>query len=258
MIARIRHFLLGLTLRIIKSFLWIDTTELGSATAINKDGRREETPKVGVEAKFTAKRKSQEKIIASSTTEISSSCSGLPDEIWRYVLRFLTPYDLCFKTSLLNKTFYDFSLGQHDSNTDDEICMWKVHCENRWKGKQNIHTFLSKTTMSWKQKFAKAEIDILRNRITEEELCRFRWKLIYNGRESGYGLRKFSSDGTYESVYGVCEWVLFQDKLCFMGLSLPIERDPVTWGWTIGKNTRTVYTSQEKEDEEIILLGGRF
>lgn len=159
-------------------------------------------------------------------------------EIWSHVLSFATSTELC-RISSVNKEFKKCSSSDF---------LWEKHCEKRWKGKQNVSRFRNKTSLSWKQRYAWAENDRLRQIISRDEICHFSWKFIYKGQESKLGLRKFKPDGTYYSPYaGVCEWSLFQNKITFLGVSLPIQRDiEGTWGWIIGADSSTVYHSMEQ------------
>jgi hypothetical protein len=158
----------------------------------------------------------------------------LPDAVWHDVLSFSDPSDLC-GMALVNKNFHSWA---------NQDFFWKVHCLKRWAGKQGVSHFHFHT---WKQGFAWAEYDKYRKVIRREEICHYAWKLIYNGTESRMGLRRFQEDGTYHSPYaGVCEWTLFQNKLCFMGIALPMERNEGTWGWVIGKGHATEYQSVEE------------
>ncbi len=89
-----------------------------------------------------------------------------------------------------------------------------------------------------------AEIDSRRTVMAREELVHFRWNLLYEGKPSQLGLRKFNENGSYWSPYmGVCEWILHGRQLLFAGMALTVERDPRNWGWIIGKGQRTVYYS---------------
>jgi len=170
----------------------------------------------------------------------------LPDAIWRYILTFFHPRDLCCM-ALLNHDFYNWA-------NDDAL--WKEHCLARWQGKQSIGRMLRRhqehnnrnnndhRTLTWKQWFGWAEYDKTRPIISQDEMCDYAWKLIYNGAESRMGLRKFLPNGTYHSPYaGLCEWALMDNRLCFMGLQLPVTRNLETWGWIIGPGTATVYHS---------------
>ena len=159
-------------------------------------------------------------------------------ELWSHILSFATSTELC-RMSYVNKEF---------KNCSSSDILWENHCEQRWKGKQNVSRFRSKTSLSWKQRYAWAEHDRLRQIITRDEICHFSWKLVYNGNESKLGLRKFKPDGTYDSPYaGVCEWTLFQNRIIFLGVSLPIQRDiENTWGWIIGADSSTLYYSMEQ------------
>jgi hypothetical protein len=158
----------------------------------------------------------------------------LPDALWHHILSFSGPTDLC-AMALVNYTFRSWA------NQDG---FWKVHCQKRWEGKQGVSRFRYHRT--WKQGYAWTEYDKHRKLIRREEICLYAWKLTYNGAESRMGLRRFREDGTYHSPYaGVCEWGLYQNKLCFMGIALPVERDKETWGWVIGKGHNTEYRSIE-------------
>lgn len=107
---------------------------------------------------------------------------------------------------------------------------------------------------SWKESYVLAEMDSGRNTMTSDELVHFQWKLVYNGRPSQMGLRRFNEDGTYYSPYmGLCEWILApgmdgRPYLTFAGVTLLVERDDKTWGWVIGRDQRTVYLSVECDD----------
>mmetsp|Transcript_23991 Transcript_23991/g.47679 ORF Transcript_23991/g.47679 Transcript_23991/m.47679 type:complete len:219 (+) Transcript_23991:27-683(+) len=162
----------------------------------------------------------------------------MPDALWHVVLSFLDPLDLCSMV-LLNKKF------QETANRDD---FWKLHCLRRWQGKQGMKSLLGGSlNCSWKQGYAWAEYDKFRQTIRRDEICQYSWKLIYNGVESRMGLRRFNEDGTYNSPYaGLCEWALFNNGLCFMGVTLPVERNQETWGWVIGQGHRTEYRSIER------------
>ena len=171
-----------------------------------------------------------------TTAEDESSTIQLAPELWRHILSFSSPVDLC-SISLANKELHAWSGGNR---------YWKKLCFLRWKGKQNVARFIHTENLTWKQRYAWAEFDKHRPTITQEEVCYFSWKLIYNGQESRLGLRKFSPDGTYTSPYaGVCEWTLLQNRLCFMGIALPVERSEDNWGWVFGKGYSTQYTSVE-------------
>lgn len=103
--------------------------------------------------------------------------------------------------------------------------------------------------ISWKESYIMAEIDSRRILMTTEELVHFRWKLIYDGNPSQLGLRKFNENGTYWSPYmGICEWFLGDNRLSFAGMTLLVERDPITWGWVVGRGQRTEYFSVDEED----------
>jgi len=159
-----------------------------------------------------------------------------PDHIWQHTLGFLSAADLC-TVALVNKEFHAWA-------TEDRL--WEPLCHQQWEGRQGDKEFFwsSKQQLHWKQRYAWAAFDSLRQEITRDEFCYFSWKLLYNGRESRLGLRKFLEDGTYHSPYaGRCEWILMNNHLMFMGISLKFERDLETWGWTIGKGTGTVYLS---------------
>ena len=159
----------------------------------------------------------------------------LPDPLWHHVLSFCAVPELC-STAVVNKNFHKWS---------NQDCYWKDHCLKRWNGKLGTSKIRDRFK-TWKQRYAWGEYDKYRGVIRNDEICYYSWKLIYNGTESRMGLRKFQEDGTYHSPYaGVCEWALFQNRLCFMGIELPISRNPKTWGWIIGKGHPTEYHSIE-------------
>ena len=142
--------------------------------------------------------------------------------------------------ALVNKTFHTWS------NHDD---FWKGHCHHRWEDKQGLS--LLRPCDRWKQRYAWAEYDKYRTTITRDEISYYKWKLIYNGTESRMGLRQFLRDGTFHSPYaGRCEWQLFGNRMCFMGIELAVERNPSNWGWIIGRGRPTVYYSIEEKSSK--------
>ena len=168
-------------------------------------------------------------------------CDRLPDVLWNLILSHLAPKDLS-SISIVDKHFY--SLSNQDS-------LWKILCGRRWEGKQSIPCRRSNSNhaaFSWKERYAWAEFDKYRSVLSRTELCHeFHWKLIYNGKESRLGLRKFDANGTFTSPYaGVVQWTFFENKLCFMGVLFPIERNPENWGWIIGRGSPTEYHSVEQ------------
>ena len=207
----------------------------------------------------------------------------IPDVCWEYVLTYLNVNELC-NIGLVNKVqFYVWSINNK---------LWKKHCMKRWKNKQGINfilntfqppsflpqhlqlpssqslsntsttsdafTTVTNSKLSWKQCYAWIEYDMkYRPYITREEIVYYKWKLLYNGRESTLGLREFKNDGTYNSPYmGLCQWSLdtMNNRFLVMNMSLPIERSIVGTnhgcGWIIGKGSNTVYYSIEEEEEE--------
>lgn len=115
----------------------------------------------------------------------------------------------------------------------------------------NMGTLTHEPT-SWKESYVMAEMDSRRQAMTREELVHFKWKLVYDGKESRLGLRQFDANGMYWSPYmGMCEWILRGQYLMFAGMSLLVERDEESWGWIIGGGPirqRTVYHSVEAEE----------
>mmetsp|Transcript_19979 Transcript_19979/g.28307 ORF Transcript_19979/g.28307 Transcript_19979/m.28307 type:complete len:135 (+) Transcript_19979:169-573(+) len=102
------------------------------------------------------------------------------------------------------------------------------------------------TLPSIKQQMQYSIYDSKRHIITPYEIAYFQWKLYYNGEPSQMGLRQFNANGTYNSPYsGLCEWTLQDNHLVFMGVVLPVVRNPHNWGWIIGSGCRTVYYSIE-------------
>ncbi len=112
---------------------------------------------------------------------------------------------------------------------------------------------------SWKEAYIMAEIDTKRTIFTPEELTYFQWQLIYNGTPSSTGLRHFNPDGTYDSPYmGTSAWSLdyvnvrggeegggdeeYRARLNFstMQVSLIVERNHDTWGWTVGSDEQGI------------------
>ena len=122
---------------------------------------------------------------------------------------------------------------------------------------------------SWKEAYIMAEIDSKRTIFTPEELIYCQWQLVYNGTPSSTGLRHFNPDGTYESPYmGISRWSLnyvnvrgegesdekYRANLRFstMQVSLIVERNHDTWGWTVGSDEQgiTYHSVDPKEEEE--------
>ena len=192
----------------------------------------------------------QQQPTAKVDTATSDAVLLIPDGCWQHALSYLNPQELCRVALVNRKEFY------HWSNDD---MYWKEHCKRRWKGKQGTTRLFSSqhtsnehnsaiTAESWKQRYAWAEYDKFRRYIYREEISYYRWRLVYNGAESRLGLRQFLPDGTYDSPYmGRCQWLLHENRFLVMNMSLPIERDPETWGGIIGKGSNTVYYSVEAE-----------
>jgi len=162
-------------------------------------------------------------------------------ELWHTVLTYLRPYDLC-QVALVNHELYELS---------SKDLVWEPHFQNVLAGKQNVHRFVVSSKglnglSSIKERLQCSLYDSKRPLITPAEIVYFTWKLYYNGEPSQMGLRNFNADGTYNSPYsGLCEWTLQDNHLVFMGVVLPVVRNPHNWGWIIGSGCRTVYYSIE-------------
>ena len=101
----------------------------------------------------------------------------------------------------------------------------------------------------WKAACAAAERDAAtRSRIARDEVSRLRWRLVYHGAPSTYGLRHFREDGVFESPrLGTVRWDLDDAGHFVMEGqgAFPVARDPQTWGWVIGTRGQIEYHSVE-------------
>eukprot|EP00732_Lithocolla_globosa_P005913 Lithocolla_globosa_v1_NODE_6462_length_1084_cov_3.353741.p1 type:complete len:231 gc:universal NODE_6462_length_1084_cov_3.353741:772-80(-) len=100
----------------------------------------------------------------------------------------------------------------------------------------------------WKASYAYALVDSRRQMITLEEVPYFRWNLFYNGVPSKNGLRHFQKGGDFFSPYfGKTYWDLVDQYFVLAGGNMLVERNPVNWGWFIGRGTATEYHSVDVE-----------
>ena len=162
------------------------------------------------------------------------------------IYSYLSPSDLC-AVALVNREQLDISSADR---------LWEPHwhtfCQSQQKGllyKEQLQS----SSPSWKHKYARIVEDSHRTVLTREELCHFDWQLVYNGQPSRLGLRRFHENGIYYSPYaGPVEWRLQENRLHFMNMALPIQRNlgKHTGEWILGLGYTSVYYSVEPTEED--------